>query len=65
MKALNQAIARSIVSLMHAAVPLVYHYYPVPGQNSLPVYLDIAITFLNDSQNVLKKSRSLVSLWEM
>jgi hypothetical protein len=65
MKALYQAIAHSIVLVMHTAVPPFYHYYPFSGQNSLPVWLDTIITFLNDSQNVLKKSRSLVSLREM
>jgi amino acid permease len=65
MKVLHQAAALSIVSLMYAAVPRFYHYYPVSGQNSLPMWLAIVVTFLNYNQNVLKRSRSLDSLWKM
>lgn len=61
---LHQATAHSIVSLMHAAVPHFYHYYPVSGHNSLRMWFAIVVTFPNDNWNVLKRSRSLVSLWE-
>jgi len=55
MKVVHQATAQSIVSVMHAAVPRFYHYYPVSGQNSLPMWLATVVTFLNDNQKYFKK----------
>jgi hypothetical protein len=55
MKVLHQATAQSIVSLTHAAAPRFYNYYPVSGQNSLPMWLAIIVTFLNDKSNSFKK----------